>query len=476
MNQYDHLRKNLKSYTVPVDKDKLWANTAHAIPQKRKRRGAFFLLFAGILLVSSGIMRYAFSGAENNAQKNNTHAEQSNVVSAAEVKSNNTINNTIASNQNSTSQPVTIADSKSYKQNNSTPSTHPFDHNVKSKKAENPLTSISSNTSAKPNQSSGNTTSKSVASHGPSSFVTGHDPMDDDSYANYTADISMLAEATYDAVRNGPYSTDEINALPITMLPYTPGDYSPVHPTSIKAKNKPSVNILLLQGYGWSTLDMATSEDELQPTVDLWEGKMKSLENLSTTLHATIRLPKGIYIGGGFQYNKLTSQLEYLETSNDDYTTQGVTAIVIGEDGSVENLYGDVNVTRQVITKATRYTSHDRLDVEAIVGIPVYRSYRFETNVWVTAGYNLLYQSDGTTFAPGDEPVKFSANENIYTLKSPITFGAGIGAQYRSSPHWTFHARLGYEGLRYTHGLYDDLISFHHHILSLSLGAGYIIQ
>lgn len=476
MNQYDHIRKNLKTYTVPVDKDKLWANTAHAIPKKRKKRGAFFLLFAGILLIGSGITRYALSGAENNTQNNNTQVSQSTIAAVAKVKSTNGVNNGIASNQNSTSQSVSIADSKSYKQNNSTPSAHSFDHNAKSKKAENPLSSNSLNPSANPNQSSGNTTSKSVAGQGPSSFVTGHDPMDDDSYANTTADISMLAEATYDAARNGPYSTEEINALPITMLPYIPGDYSPEHPTSIKVKNKPSVNILLIQGYGWSTLDMATSDDELKPVIDEWEGRIKSLENLSTTLQATIRLPKGIQLGGGLQYSKLTTQMKYQEVSSEDYTTQGITAIVIGEDGTVENLYGDVHVNRQEITNATRYTYHDRLDVEAILGITVYHSYRFETNVWVTAGYNLLYQSDGTTFAPGNEPVKFTANENPYALKSPFTFGAGVGAQYRISPHWTFQARLGYEGLRYTHGLYDDLISFHHHILSLSLGTGYIIK
>ncbi|MBK9103780.1 MAG: hypothetical protein IPL92_04250 [Saprospiraceae bacterium] len=138
MNQYDHIRKNLKEYTVHVDKDKLWANTAHAIPQKRKRRGAFFLLFAGILLMGSGITRYALSGAENNAQNNNTRVSPSTIAVVAEATANNTINNTIASNQNSTSQPLSIADSKSNKQNNSTPSGHPTDRKAKSTKAENP--------------------------------------------------------------------------------------------------------------------------------------------------------------------------------------------------------------------------------------------------------------------------------------------------------------------------------------------------
>lgn len=478
MNQYDHIRKNLKSYSVPVDKDKLWASTAHAIPKKRKRRGAFFLLFAGVLLVASGITRYTLSGTENNNLKNNTLIPHPPVTALADASAQNTIENAAASNQTSTTQPVSIdiADSKPNKQNYSTASGHPSDRKAKPAKAENPLSSNSLNALAKTSNSSGNIQSKSVASQAPSTLVSDHDPMDDPSNANNAADISIHSAATNDAIRSRLYTTEEINELPITAIPITPGDYSPAHPTAIKVKNKPSFNILLMQGYGWSTLDMATSDDELQPVLDQWEGNIKSLENLATSLQANFRLPKGIEFGGGLQYSQLSTSMAYQETSDEDYTTQGITAIIIGEDGNVENLYGDVHVHRQTITNATRYTSHTRLDAEAIFSIPVYRSYRFETDVWVKAGYNLLYKSEGTTFGPGGEPLKYSSEENPYTLQSPFKFGAGLGARYHISPHWSIQARLGYENLKYTHGLYDDLISFHHHILSLSLGAAYIIK
>lgn len=476
MNQYDHIRKNLKSYSVPVDKDKLWANTAHAIPQKRKKRGAFFLLLAGTLLMGSAITRYALSGAENITQNNITHVSTSTVAVVAEASGINSINNTIASNQNSTSQPLSIADTKPNKQTNSNSSTYPSDRNVKSKKAENPLSSNSLNSFAKASKSSGNIQSKSVASQAPSTLVSDHDPMDAHSIANNIADISMHSTATNDAIRSGLYTTEEINELLITAIPITPCDYSPAHPTAIKVKNKPSFNILLMQGYGLSTLDMATSDDELQPVIDEWEGSIKSLENLSTSIQANIRLPKGIEFGGGLQYSLLSTSMAYQETSDEDYTTQGITAIIIGEDGNVENLYGDVHVHRQTITNATRYTSHTRLDAEAILSIPVYRSFRFETDVCVKAGYNLLYKSQGTTFGPGGEPLKYSSEENPYTLQSPFKFGVGLGARYHISHHWSIQTRLGYENLKYTHGLHDDLISFHHHILSLSLGAAYIIK
>jgi hypothetical protein len=36
------------------------------------------------------------------------------------------------------------------------------------------------------------------------------------------------------------------------------------------------------------------------------------------------------------------------------------------------------------------------------------------------------------------------------------------------------NASLGYERLRYTHGLYDNQITLQHSIFSLSLGTGYV--
>jgi hypothetical protein len=229
-----------------------------------------------------------------------------------------------------------------------------------------------------------------------------------------------------------------------------------------------------MQGYGLTTLNISTDKDELEPTVEAWKSNIKSLENLSTTIHTSMRLPKGIQLGAGLQYSKLTTQLEYQQTTTENYNGQGITEIIIDEQGNVQNLVGDVSVNRETIIHSTRYTSHTRLDIEGIVHIPILRSYRFETGVWVKAGYNLLFTSQGSTFGPGDQPVSFSTQNNPYTLVSPFTFGAGIGSLYKINPHWTLNASIGYERLRYTHGLYDDQITFHHSIFSLSLGAGYV--
>ena len=92
MNQYDHIRKNLKDFNVPIDKDKLWANTAHAIPQKRKKRGAFFLLLGGALLISSAVTFYALSNSEKTIHTKTEIQSTSNQI--VTTPTNQTINET----------------------------------------------------------------------------------------------------------------------------------------------------------------------------------------------------------------------------------------------------------------------------------------------------------------------------------------------------------------------------------------------
>ena len=49
MNQYDHLKNKLHHYKVDIDKEKLWENTSHAIPRKKRRGAVLIMLFAGLL-------------------------------------------------------------------------------------------------------------------------------------------------------------------------------------------------------------------------------------------------------------------------------------------------------------------------------------------------------------------------------------------------------------------------------------------
>lgn len=488
MKQYDHIRKNLKDFNVPIDKDKLWANTAHAIPKKRRKRGAFLMLLGGAVLISSAVTFYALSHSEKTITTNTENQSTSNqtAVTRSNQTSNETIispNGTITGNtQNITaekeSSPEIVSREKSTVDQSNRKSS--------AAKVNSPASQDNVAKSLLPNKGA-------VADdvHGKSANPSGQSfafenertrPLNDSEVnPNEISSPDASIENTTDAVnlesapevRFANFLTTEIPSLPSSEFDILTREISAPEVVASRTKNKNRINLLLMQSVGWSTMKMVTDNPEQQPTIDAWKNKMTSLENLSTNLQASIRLPKGIHLGAGLQYSKLTTQLEYQQTSSDEYMEQGITEIIIDEQGNVQNLMGDVHVHRQTITHSTRFTYHTRLDVEGILSIPVIRNYRTETGVWVKVGYNILYDAKGTTFGPGDVPVKFSSTDNPYSLQSPFTFGAGIGTLYRLNPHWILNARVGYERLRYTHGLYNDQISFHHSIISLGLGAGY---
>jgi len=282
-----------------------------------------------------------------------------------------------------------------------------------------------------------------------------------------------IAENPIQHPANQLTKTDEISTLSIVALDVLTRELSLANPVKVPVKKNNNFTLSIMQGYGWSSMDISSNNEEWQPVITEWQGKIKSLENIETNIEATIRLPKGIQLGAGFQYSILTTQLEYQQTTSEDFSEEGIIAVIIDEDDSQHNLYGDVNVNRQTIIQSTRFTTHNRLNLVGLVSVPVFRSYRSETGLWVKGGYNLSYKSEGTTFSPNGEPLRFSTQDSPYTLQSPFTFAVGIGTIYRINKHWTLNARAGYEPLRYTHGLYNDQIVIHHSIFSLSLGAGY---
>ncbi len=480
MNQYDHIRKNLKEYTVPVDKDKLWANTAHAIPKKRNKRGVFFLLPAGALLIGAVLTYYLLYNTEHqipfnietlsaSASPTVIHDDELNNADKKTNKQTISNNNIIVP----TDQITNHAQLSIVKHNSST-SISP-DNRAESTSPSNvadPAENNLSNQLALPNTPG--TESQSKVPESIVQDVSDLSPSTDQSTIPDISTGSLFAEEAEPLSMREHRTSVEIDALPISDLSIPVEENQIGKPVASRIKNANRFNVRIMQGYGLTTMNISTDSDELEPTLEAWESNIKSLENLSTSLYASLRLPKGIQLGAGLQYSTLTTQLEYQHTTTEDYTEQGTTEIIIDEQGNVQNLVGDVNVNRQTILHSTRYTSHTRLDLEGIVSIPVLRSFRHETGVWVKAGYNLLYNSQGTTFSPGDQPISFTANNNPYTLASPFTFGTGISTLYRINPHWMLNASLGYERLRYTHGLFDDQITFHHSIFSLSLGTGYV--
>ena len=474
MNQYDPIRKNLREFSVPIDKEKLWANTSHAIPKKRKKRGIFFWLLGAAILAGSGILYNTFTPSTSSVAENEIHTSTTAHMTSPvtnETTNNKNLNASVTP-ETPLSIPQSLRDSRSTKTKLNGTSTHRSASETKTtlkpvNHSENANTSFVTNLIGSSQHEMDEVTIDPSSVEIPTNTTNG-----------YMDGAETLIEATSARIPSSqpstePAKTDEISTLPIDALDIISRELTMSDPVKVPVKKKNNFTVSLIQGYGLSSMDMSANTEELQPVITEWQGKIKSLENIETNIEATIRLPKGIQLGAGLQYSILTTQLDYQQTITEDITEQGIIAIIIDEDESQHNLYGDVQVNRQTIVQSTRFTNHQRLNLEGIVSVPVFRSYRMETGIWVKAGYNLLYTSEGTTLSPNGEPLKFSTTDSPYTLASPFTFAAGISTLYRINTHWMFVAKAGYEPLRYTHGLFSDQIEFHHSIFSLSLGAGY---
>lgn len=474
MNQYDPIRKNLREFSVPIDKEKLWANTSHAIPKKRKRRGVFFWLLGAAILTGSAILYNTFTPSTSSVAENEINTSTpAHTTSPVTNETNNSKNlNASVTPETPLSAPQSLPDPRSAKTKVNGTSTHRSASETKTtlktvNNSENANTSSVTNLIGSSQHEMDRMTIDPSSLEIPTNTTNGYMDAAETLIEVASAGIPISQPSTE------PAKTDEISTLPIDALDILSRELTMSDPAKVPVKKKNNFTISLMQGYGWSSMDMSTNSAEWEPVITEWQGKIKSLENIETNIEATIRLPKGIQLGAGLQYSLLTTQLDYQQTISEDITEQGIIAIIIDEDDSHHNLYGDVQVNRQTIVQSTRFTKHQRLNLEGIVSVPVFRSYRMETGIWVKAGYNLLYTSEGTTFSPNGEPLKFSSKDNPYTLQSPFTFAAGIGTLYRINTHWIFVAKAGYEPLRYTHGLFNDQIVFHHSIFSLSMGAGY---
>lgn len=475
MNQYDPIRKNLRAFSVPVDKEKLWANTSHAIPKKRKRRGVFFWLLGAAILAGSGIAYTALAPSTSNVTEN--------AIKTPLLEAKPTLSSNVTTNKNNLTPSIspetkssiaTLQTNKSLTNKNLVSSSTLQPTSIAEANSPTPRNSRKSNATA-------HETSMEVAQQ--EIEIINDDPSNSQITAYNSKDHlespaeSPLAVSSADTPRLPstiePTETAEISTLSIEALDILSRELPMSNPVKVPQTKKNKFTLSMTQGYGWSSMDMSANSAELEPVITEWQGKIKSLENIETNIEAAIRLPKGIRLGAGLQYSILTSQLDYQQTISEDITEEGIIAVVIDENDNQQNLYGDVHVNRQTIIQSTRFTTHKRLNLVGIVSAPVLRCYRFETGIWLKAGYNLFYKSEGTTFSPDGEPLAFSAEESPYTLPSPFTFAAGIGTLYRINTHWMLIAKAGYEPLRYTHGLYNDQIEFHHSIFSLSVGAGY---
>jgi hypothetical protein len=481
MKQYDHIQNKLKQYSVNVDKEKLWANTSHAIPRKRNRRG-FILFFSGMALLVAGSMffllpstraalaktKVAASAQTTTHSSSNKTADFEETNASVSNDAHTSVSNTPTTSPSNTTQSIQQAHNT---QNFSTSDIHQntTDPNATKKAARQKQKNTgkllipsskqrteSPDAAAATNEVNSEFTPWTSTAEIVSSDETNTSSSDEFKMAKRT--LNWKSEPIDDLLIK---SLEEIER-PIGIESMSPG----IQP---KGNNFP-IGIFLIQGIGFSTLRIEPQSADVEDIASTLSTNTTSLEQLYTSLHATTPVNRNLQVSAGLQYSRLTTELIQTTLTTEDYLTEGITSIIIGEDGQVENLYGNVNVHREVYTSSTRYTFQHKLDLEVMLQANVFQGPRWASGLWIKGSYNLLYTSEGTTLDTEGQLLPYTSSANPFHLKTPFGYGAGLNTTYKITPSWAILGRIGYERMVYTHGVFDDQLIYKHNIFNLGLG------
>ena len=482
MKQYDHIQNKLKHYSVNVDKEKLWANTSHAIPRKHRRRG-FILFFSGLALLVAGSMFFLLpSTTRTPLVKTNVAATDPSTTHASSEKSaaigatNATVSKDV---HTSVTNSTTTSPSHSNQSNPQAHNTQNFSTQGTYQKSNGP---IAFEKSAKEQQSNNGKLLNLAASQKPESPATA--AVTNEAHSDFTTGISTAELVALDgayttsaaefksATRPLNWTSDPIDDLLIKSLEETarPSGIESISPGIQPKGNSFPIGIALIQGIGFSTLQIEPQTADMEDMASTLSTNTRSLEQLYTSLHAITPVNRNLQVSAGLQYSRLTTELSQTTLTTEDYLTEGITSIIIGEDGQVENLYGNVNVHREVLTSSTRYTYQHKLDLELMLHASVWQTPRWAAGMWIKGSYNLLYTSEGTTLDSEGQLLPYTTSENPFHLKTPFGYGAGINTTYKITPSWAILGRIGYERLIYTHGGFNDQLIYKHNIFNLGLG------
>ena len=473
MKQYDLLKKNLRGYKVEVDKEKLWQQTVHAIPQKKKRRPIVIPFLFGALLLSGGFTYYYFIGS-NQLEKN--HPSKFTLSSAE--------NTSLASNQidysitNKQKEKTNI----NYKENleqseNSHSQVNPRNFSSRDKLSEGNSSSDSPNKAQTFQSSPGNheQNEKTIKSESNHSLQLNSDP------PTFTNEVSRVEVDTKSAILTSPeslqWSTTPIDALPLSSLANKHDPEIKSINNSIITPGSPYKNVFsmaILQGLGFSNLSYDAGNPQAEAMQDFLSQATRSLESVSTTVRGNIQFTKGFMVSAGFAFRRLITETIYQNTITERMEQEGTSTIIIDELGQQHLVSGNIGTTHLLETEHTRYSTHQKVDIELALHKRIFGFRRTTVNGYLKAGVNVHYAVEGSAFTSEYELVRFQDMDNPYSLSSPLTFGGGLDVEYRLSPRWLLLGTAGIDQLKIHHQDYNQL-QWRHTIYSLSLGVGYVL-
>ena len=477
MNQYDQLKNNLHNYKVEIDKDKLWKNTFHAIPQRKRRRAVPILLFAGLvisgwLLYSSSILPLSESHSLLHATEKNNHDHIAQnlpgTLSANQVELKVSRNNTIEVLSSALSRSDHNSEQKAGGKNTFLKVTRKPVEII-------PIAPLA-NTAMKNDISTavpGNTETESIGRYNGQTVDHQFPAQQEGSPTIIYQTENDFSKS--DRVVNGPvdYLFKEVSPIPITINSVVAT--SSHRPIIRSQKDQFLQSFQMVQAVGISTMKIHSPTPEGDQLASQLEQKIRSLEILSTSATAMFSLPKEFSLETGLQLTRLSTVLGHEWETSERIELEGVTTIIIDENGVPQSIRGNTDVTRTTHYHTTRFTEHKQIDVVLALHGVIWNAQRLSLSAFVKAAYNLSYQATGTIFTHNDELIGFSKDDNPFRRNSPFTIAGGIQMNYRLNPHLNLTCNLTFDQFRYQFKDSTIPVQFRHSGLSFGLGLGYVL-
>ena len=485
MNQYDQFKDKLHDYKVKVDKEKLWQNTSHAIPQKRRRR-IILLFFMGMILVS-GLIGYSI-------RTPSTSPTISQVNQLEPITTKEPIYENMAAEANSTTSGNTNSYITSASQE---PQKH--DDSVESFKTSN-VSNRSLEQSFTKESIIEKKEVKGIKAHNPEP-LNEQLPVSHEMQTLVSLPVANNRDLSKDElVRDEPGITpgleENISSQPSLASTAVRSYIAPIFsipaldvPLSLSINEKPQdkvshsitpadppskmISFSVLAAVGLSSLDFKALNNEAKETTSLFNQHVRSLEHYSLEVAGRMPLSQGLTVQADLGWSHWTTETQNELTTYQSFTREGVSNIVIDENGVQQPVLGLVNGTRVIHTSQFRYTQYQTMDAGLSLYKNLWHKNRILIDVYGKGNVVLFDHTSGSTYNNEGELVKFSEKDSPFKIKYSFGIGAGLNMRYMLCRHMQIEATLGYQPTKYLWQQNQQQIDMTHSTLHGHLGMRY---
>ncbi|MEP6793732.1 MAG: hypothetical protein ABJB16_05350 [Saprospiraceae bacterium] len=476
MNQYDYLKDKLHDYKVKVDKEKLWRETSHAIPQRRKKRILLFFFFTGLVLSSAWIGYSHTASSKALSMITNNNRNESGEVNQKQFEHQSIVSSTLAMEtgiQKPHKAETGIPSKRNKKSNTIMQASYPV-----------AMTDGTDNHSSDPQvfQSANKDFSKISSLTKMNDIILHHMPTIQEETILNAEKITIATTSPEPLIEDTPHLREKsMDPMAVLQSPISPiyatlnftDDESHHVPIIPSDSHKKRISFQVMSAIGFSTLAIKAHNSESKELADLYKHSVKNLENISVAISGKLPVSNTFSLEAGLGYNQWTVETKQQITSYNHSTREGVTNIIIDENGVQQSVTGTVNAVQVVHKNLIRYTQFNSLAAEATLHKILWCKNRMTLSAYVKGSLVFNDHIKGSAYNAEGELTKFSNSDNPFETQSSFRIGGGIKINYPINRYLFINGTIGYHPVKYNIQLSQQQIGWTHSIIQGDLGMSY---